>query len=125
MPALLGPEPAFRDLARGPLDYIEIRRPEEVLEAIDAMRAEPDRYRAMQENGRARRGEVSEERIARRWMDILEGPVSDAFERWRRRPDIAKLGAWSAGSVLQAAARRYWLYRVHRGRRILDSRSPA
>ena len=33
-PAILGPEPAFRDLRRSDLDYFEVRTPEDVLAAV-------------------------------------------------------------------------------------------
>ena len=53
-PALLGPEPAFQALRRSELDYVEIRTPEEAVQAVRRLKEDPKLYRTMVENGRSR-----------------------------------------------------------------------
>ena len=52
-PALLGPEPAFQALRRSELDYVEIRTPEEAVQAVRRLKEDPKLYRTMVENGRS------------------------------------------------------------------------
>ena len=51
VPAMLGPEPAYRELRSSPLDFLETPAAEAVLDAIDRLRGEPGLYAAMAENG--------------------------------------------------------------------------
>lgn len=70
-PAILGPEHAYRELRRSPLDYLEAAGPAEAREAVLALRADSQRYRAMVENGRARGEEFSAARVRKRWEALL------------------------------------------------------
>lgn len=72
VPAILGPEYAYRELRRSPLDYIEASSAEEVAAAIDQLRRDPQLYQAMIDNGLRRAAEVDATRCAERWRDILE-----------------------------------------------------
>ena len=71
VPAILGPEVAYRELRRSPLDYLEAATAEEARAAVLRLQADPDLYRAMVENGRARAAEFSEEAITARWARLL------------------------------------------------------
>lgn len=71
VPAVLGPEVAYRELRRSPLDYLEAATVEEARDAVLRLSAAPDLYRAMVENGRARAAELSREAIAGRWIRLL------------------------------------------------------
>jgi hypothetical protein len=90
-PALLGPEPAFRELRRSDLDYVEIETPDDAVRAIVALKDDPARYLAMVESGRARGTEFSIAHVTHEWADILfrmlpELQRNAAFQRWRRMP---------------------------------------
>jgi len=90
-PALLGPEPAFRELRRSELDYAEVAMPDEALRVIVALREDSSRYLAMIENGRARAAPYSIESLTRTWAELLFDKVpvlqrDAAFQRWRRTP---------------------------------------
>ena len=90
-PALLGPEPAYRELRRFDLDYVEIETPEDAVRAIVALKDDPARYLAMVENGRARGTEFSVAHVTQEWADILfrmlpERQRDAEFQRWRRMP---------------------------------------
>lgn len=79
VPALLGPEPAYRELRRDPLDYLEVRSVEEARAAIDSLLAAPDLYRRMIEHGRKRAAEFATEKILARWVELL----------WQQLPKVA------------------------------------
>ncbi len=71
VPAILGPEVAFRDLRRSELDYIECSTVEEARAAVLKLLEEPGLYRAMVENGRARAAEFTRDAVRRRWEEVL------------------------------------------------------
>lgn len=71
VPALLGPEHAYRELRRSPLDYIEVAGPSEAKDAIRALSGDPSLYRAMVENGRVRGEEFRAGALTARWESLL------------------------------------------------------
>jgi hypothetical protein len=108
-PALLGPEPAYAALRTDPLDYVEVRTPDEALAELTRLRAEPRRYRALVEQGGRRAQEFTLERMAERWEALLAGPIAADYERWRaqRRHPLRALG-FCAGAAWQAFAPNRW-----------------
>ena len=94
-PALLGAELAYRELRRGPLDYLEVETPEQAWSAIASLRAEPERYAAMIENGRGRVAEVGPEAALERWRELLFDTLpalaaAPRVRRWQGRPLVLK-----------------------------------
>ena len=79
VPALLGAEPAYRELRQSELDYLEVGSLADAMAAVERLRAEPALYRAMVERGRARAPEYTVEAIRALWVDLL----------WRRLPAAA------------------------------------
>jgi hypothetical protein len=71
VPAVLGPEVAFRELRLSPLDYLEAAGPEEAKAAVERLLTEPGLYRGMVENGRRRAAEVDADAVLRRWVEVL------------------------------------------------------
>jgi len=95
VPALLGPEVAYRELRRSRLDYIEVASPSEAREAIARLRADPQLYAAMVANGRERAREFTTQAIAARWRVLLADTAAAAAQRadvlrWRGRSLRAK-----------------------------------
>ena len=84
VPALLGPEHAFRELRRGDLDYLEIRSVADARTAIDRLIADPGLYRAMVDNGRRRAEEFTVEAITARWAELLFSTVAPEVARRER-----------------------------------------
>ncbi|MGE0640732.1 MAG: glycosyltransferase [Thermoanaerobaculia bacterium] len=85
VPAILGPEPAYRALRRSELDYIEVSTPVEALDALDRLQSSPMLYRAMIENGRQRAEEWTVDAVARKWRNLLEDVIPELAARDRRR----------------------------------------
>lgn len=120
VPALLGPEPAYRELWQSELDYIEIRRPSGALEALHQLRSDPALFTAMVENGRKRREAFSESAITRMWIEAIAGPVSDAFERWQSTPRTIRVAKALAGMFRENNAKKKDLLAIRSGPRLLD-----
>jgi len=99
VPAILGPEPAFRELRRSPLDYLEVATPGEALAALERLRAEPDLYRAMVENGRVRAREYGRQVQVARWADLLFGTLPGRIEAAKSARPVVTWRRWLAGLV--------------------------
>jgi hypothetical protein len=84
VPALLGPEPGYRELRQDPLDYIEIRTPQQALAALDNFTRHPNTYAAIREHGWQRAAAFRDDEVTNDWIRFLSGPVAIAYERWRR-----------------------------------------
>ncbi len=110
VPVLAAPEPAYMEIRRGPLDFIEIHDGDDVLRALDRLRASPTIFEAMAANGLARGQEFSVDAISGRWIRLLEDEVAPAFAQ--RTGDLATRHLWH----LRAMAAQKTLSRVHRAR---------
>ncbi|MET0656934.1 MAG: hypothetical protein ABW110_02105, partial [Steroidobacteraceae bacterium] len=92
VPAILGPEIAYRHLRRSELDYIEVNSAAEALEAIERLRSDHLLYQAMIDNGVRRAEEFTVGRLTREWTSLLFDtlPAAAAIDRrvrfWRNRP---------------------------------------
>lgn len=71
VPAILGPELAFRELRRSELDYLEVSSLDEARAAVRRLLEDPDLYRAMVENGRRRAAELTGEALLQQWRSLL------------------------------------------------------
>jgi hypothetical protein len=86
VPAILSPDDAFRELRRGPLDYLEVTSVDEAQQALLRLRDDPGLYRAMVENGRVRGSEFTADALAVRWQTLLYEtlpPLAAARPRWQ------------------------------------------
>jgi hypothetical protein len=102
VPALLGPEPAFREQRTHELDYLEVASVDQALAAIDRLRASPALYRAMVERGRERAAEFSPEAIRESWADLLwhRIPALSADRPWRSVPSWLRPAVRKANRLL-------------------------
>lgn len=120
VPAILGPEPAFRALRRSDLDYLEVRSPAEALAAVDFLKAHPDHYLRMVENGRARRVAFTDDAVAAQWVDLVEGRIGEAFARWQRCPAALRALRIAPGMLLEPLSKAIYRRGIQGGRRILE-----
>ncbi len=120
LPALLGPEPAYRELRRSALDYIEVRDMAEVIAALVRLRADPGLYRAMVENGRRRAADFAPDRLVSQWLDLLAGPVTRAFRAWEAMPRALRFARVGAMLLAEPGRRRAHRRAVLHGPRLLD-----
>lgn len=116
VPAILGPEYAYRELRRSRLDFIEATSAGEVRQAIQRLIEDPDLYQAMVENGRERAWGFQAESIDRLWAELLYRTLPRRMRGRRARferstaarlarlvtwhPDLTDLAAYFHPSVL-------------------------
>src|SRR5262249_49175552 len=108
VPALLGPELAYRELKRSPLDYLEVANAAEARAAIERLRREPRLFEQMVDNGAARAAEFSPGTIASAWTRLLFDELPCLYDaphvrRWRGRSLLAKELARRAARVLRSS----------------------
>ena len=102
VPAILGPESAYRELRQGPLDYLEVDGPEQAMTAIDRLLDEPGLHRAMVDNGLARGSAVGTEATLSRWRRLVEEDLVPRADAQLFQPAPAwKRGAREAGMRLR------------------------
>lgn len=97
VPALLGPEYAYRELRRSELDYLEVSSLAEAKAAVLRLLERPDLYEAMVENGRARGAELTAATILPQWIDLLTRKIPSlaASRASRRIPlPLREAGRW-------------------------------
>lgn len=108
VPALLGPEVAYRALRRSALDYLEVADVRAAQAAIAQLHSSPSLYADMVSNAHARASEFRSDVLVRRWHDFLFSVVPTLaaradVSRWQgrslRRKELSRrglraLGAW-------------------------------
>jgi hypothetical protein len=115
VPVLASPEPAYRELRRKAIDFIEVQEAEDVLRAVDLLRANPGLYRAMAANGLDRGAQFGVEATRAHWMDLLEREVLPRYQAVRAA--IPARASWFAMAMARQKARS----RVHRVRCGMES----
>jgi hypothetical protein len=94
VPAILSPDYAFRELRRGPLDYLEVDSVAGTQDALRKLQADPGLYMAMVANGHERAREFTADALAHRWDVLLFDtlpPLAAAIPRWRLRASGRRL----------------------------------
>lgn len=71
VPALLGPESAYRGLRRSPYDYLEVRTVDQAIAAVEGLLDDRGLYRAMRERCAARAAELTPGSWIDAWTELL------------------------------------------------------
>lgn len=71
VPAILGPELAYRALRQDPLDYLEVRNLSDAQAAVRQLVRDRGLYLAMIEHGKRRGTEFTVDRVRQQWQDLL------------------------------------------------------
>jgi hypothetical protein len=103
VPMLAAPEPAYRELRRSPLDFIEVHSADDVLRAIDRLRADGRLYRAMVDNGRERARDFGVDAIRTRWLTLIDRTIVPAFIE--NREALASRRLWYMGAMVRQKLR--------------------
>jgi len=90
VPAILGPESAYKAERKSELDYIEVQYLKEAIEAIKRLKNDKEFRNRMVENGRIRAKETEKAEIIKRWEHFLTEIAPPAYERWRAMPDFKR-----------------------------------
>jgi hypothetical protein len=113
VPALLGPEAAYRCERKNELDYLEITSIDDALRAVQRLRDDPELRHAMVANGTRRALELTPAKITALWATFLDETVCPTYARWEGRGEASRI-LWCAGRFL---ARYHRDALVRRGRR--------
>jgi hypothetical protein len=108
VPMLASPEPAYSELRRSAIDFVEVRGAGDVLAAIDLLRANPRLYAAMALNGVQRGRDYDVDAVRGRWLDLLVREVEPAFAA--ARSGLGSRRAWYLGAMAEQKIRS----RIHR-----------
>ena len=86
VPAVLGPEPAYRAEGHPGLNYLEATSVASLLEALTRLRDDGNLRCSLVEQGRLSARAIQPETIAARWQQFLEKVAVPAYERWCATP---------------------------------------
>jgi hypothetical protein len=121
--ALLGNEPAFRMAGRPGKDYFEVNQPQDVLDRVAILKKNPDLYQRVRQAGIDRYPQFSFEAVQAQWIDLLTGPITDAFIQWQKdlghrkvdrhiRRSVQSVHQWIDHKIFYACVRsKQWLER--------------
>ena len=98
-PAVLGRESAFEVLRQSDLDFYRVSSVPEALEAIRELKEDPTRYRAMVDNGNARKRDFMADRISEGWEELLAGPVREGYAQWSRQGWVRRIFRFAMRAV--------------------------
>lgn len=89
VPALLGPEFAYREIRRSAEEFLEVASATEALAALRRLRDEPGLYARMVAAGRERAPEFSFEALTQRWAELvfatIPGRIASGALPWSHR----------------------------------------
>lgn len=91
VPVIAGLESAYRAERQSPLDYIEVKCPEDCLEALLRLQQETTLRRAMTHNAYRRSQAVRPDAIAHHWLAFFQEVAFPAYARWRTQSDWGRL----------------------------------
>lgn len=99
VPALLGPESAYRSLRRDELDYVEVTSRADAEAAVSLLIREPGLYARMRERAHVRAAECTVGQVTAAWLRLLRETVPELARReavrrrHRRLVSLRDLGA--------------------------------
>ena len=82
VPAILGNEFAYREEKRSSLDYIEVKKPQEVLEALQTLKSNVRLRLVMAMNGVERAQEISEKTLVTEWWEVINHKAGLKYKKW-------------------------------------------
>lgn len=82
--ALLGNEPAYQAAGIPGRHYFEVSSPQDVLETVRQLKANPSLYEQVREAGIARYADYDFEAVQQQWVNLLTGRVAKAFHQWQQ-----------------------------------------
>lgn len=90
VPAILAPETAFLLERQSELDFIAVTSLEEAIEAVRALKNDPERYSAMIERGLERGRDITTERTLEQWIAFFRDFAFPRYEEFRALSELRK-----------------------------------
>ena len=109
VPAILAPEPAYREQKKSELDYIEVNSIEEIITALIRLRDEPKLRDQTIANAKIRSQETTIEKLVEYWGNFLINIAVPAYQDWRNSSEFNRqifLGSKYLNVKYKAARRR-------------------
>ena len=116
VPAVLGPESAYRGERKNDLDYIELNSPADAISALKRLKENKAHRKAMVENGHIRAREVSEEAMINRWREMFTEIVKSAYKNWYLLSENKKREHFIKCYFV------YFFYKIHKAPRSIQRR---
>lgn len=120
-PAILGPEPAYQQLRRHPLDYFEIRSVDEAIEYIRILKNNPTLFKETQDQCDLRAKEFNPDAIAKIWRDLLAGPIMSKFVEWQKQDgftkNVIRPAEFAIHSIQHRMERKVFMKNIKEGKR--------
>jgi hypothetical protein len=88
VPAVLGPESAYRALRRSDLDFIEVSSYADLCSAITRLRDNPSIRADMAANGLERAREVTTDSVRGEWLSLIRDVILPAYARISRQSGL-------------------------------------
>ncbi len=88
VPAILGPESAYRAERSDEFDFLEARTYKELCEYIEILKARPALRSKLRERSEENRKEINPAQKAEKWWELLTGPVTDVYHWWTGLSDV-------------------------------------
>ena len=82
VPAILSPEPAFENLRKSKLDYLEAKNVSQIIEQISRLKNDPVLRESMITNGRMRAEEFSPAYLTNMWIKLIETKIIPQYYDW-------------------------------------------
>lgn len=83
IPLIAGWDSAFSQVGRPNIDYIRVESEKELDRAVRELRENANLYASLVSAGIERRREVSHDAIVATWLQAIEGPIAEDFDRWK------------------------------------------
>jgi hypothetical protein len=117
VPALLGPEPSYQHWGQPGQDYFEIRTPEDAIQVVKRLKADPQLYLDVQQRGFEKGLAHDETAVCKQWENLLWGAIREQFEKWNHAsPTQWAVRKWRRKMhILAAPIVEKWFYLRARG----------
>lgn len=83
IPFVGGQDSAYKQIGTPGEDYLLVETPEQIVDALIALRNDEVLYAKLVNNGKAKAIHYTDERIAESWETILTGPVLTRYKQWQ------------------------------------------
>ena len=119
VPALIGPEPACRELRESDYDYIEVNSVQEILEGLERLK-DATEYASFQAQAARRSKQVSQEETCNVWLATFEKEIIPCWQRWRARSQSGRRVHFLGRCLWQHVLTKKWKNQWKREKSRLD-----
>ena len=82
VPAILGEESAYKEARKNQWDYLEVKTFNELIEALEELKNNPELRTKILENARQRAAEINITKITQIWQNMITSQIIPTYDRW-------------------------------------------